>query len=56
VVESPGALLEPVWFQRAREAGFDAIEILSREPMGEERLPLDPIYQDGALNLGRNQR
>jgi hypothetical protein len=39
-----------VWFQRAGEAGFDAIEILSREPMDEERLPLYPIYQDGALD------
>ena len=39
-----------MWFQRAREAGFDALELLSRRPMDEQRLPLYPIYQDGGLN------
>ena len=42
--------MEPVWFQRAREAGFDALELLSRRPMDEERLPLYPIYQEGGLD------
>lgn len=42
--------MEPVWFQRAREAGFNALELLSRRSMDEERLPLYPIYQEGGLD------
>ena len=41
--------MEPVWLQRAREAGFTTIEVLSRCPMDEDRLPLYPIFQEGGL-------
>jgi hypothetical protein len=39
-----------VWLQRASEAGFEAVAVLSRRPMDENRLPLYPIYQEGALD------
>ncbi len=39
-----------MWLKKAAAAGFTDIKVLSRQPMGEDRLTLYPIYQEGSLD------
>ena len=39
-----------MWLKKAASAGFVGLEVLSRQVMGEERLPLYPIYREGGLD------
>jgi hypothetical protein len=39
-----------VWLGKAGAAGFVDIGILSRRVMGEDRLPLYPVYREGGLD------
>ncbi len=39
-----------MWLEKAKMAGFANVKVLSRTPMGEDRLPLYPVYQDGSLD------
>ena len=39
-----------MWLEKARAAGFTDLDVLSREQMGEDLLPLYPVYQDGNLD------
>lgn len=39
-----------MWLRKAASAGFGKLEVLSRRPMGEDRLPLYPVYREGGLD------
>ena len=39
-----------MWLKKASAAGFVDVTVRSRQPMGEDRLTLYPIYQEGGLD------